>query len=76
MDHLVWLEIAEEPIANNGLSTFLHFSNPISLVLYLYRPDIALGILVCSWVVAPDTGLHSWRGRGLRVALRPGLMVL
>ena len=55
MDHLVWLEIAEEPIANNGSSTFLHFSNPISLVLYLYRPIIALGILVCGEQVVNAT---------------------
>ena len=46
MAYLVWLEIAEEPVAKEGLSTFLYFSNPIFLVVYLQLPDIALGILV------------------------------
>ena len=48
MAYLVWLDIAKKLISNNGSSTFLNFSNLISLVSYLHRTNIALGILV--WV--------------------------
>ena len=64
MGHLVWLEIAEEPIGNNGSSTFLHFSNPISLVLYLYRPNIGLGILVWEHLECCPGYASQWAGLG------------
>ena len=40
--------IAEEPIAASRSTKIVVFSNPLSLVLDIYRPKLAIGSLVCT----------------------------